>query len=82
MHFKDHCADLFKKTLSPLQKALNDSGLKKNQIDELLLVGSSTHIPTLQLQALLKEFFNNKELNKGISPDKDSGNSGHVELQN
>merc|ERR1711977_340730 len=51
-----------------VQKALDDSGLKKNQIDELLLVGGSTRIP--KVQALLKEFFNNKEPNKGINPDE------------
>merc|ERR1711966_629077 len=66
--FEELCADLFKKTLGPVQKALDDSGLKKNQIDELLLVGGSTRIP--KVQALLKEFFNNKEPNKGINPDE------------
>merc|ERR1719456_2067082 len=63
--FEELCADLFKKTLGPVQKALDDSGLKKNQIDELLLVGGSTRIP--KVQALLKEFFNNKEPNKDIN---------------
>merc|ERR1712139_362187 len=66
--FEELCADLFKKTLGPVQKALDDSGLKKNQIDELLLVGGSTRIP--KVQALLKEMFNNKEPNKGINPDE------------
>ena len=65
-----------------MQKALDDSGLRKNQIDELLLVGGSTRIPIPKVQALLKEFFNNKEPNKGINPDEDSGDSGLVELQN
>jgi len=66
--FEEMCLDLFKKTLGPVQKALDDSGMKKNQIDELLLVGGSTRIP--KVQALLKEFFNNKEPNKGINPDE------------
>jgi len=66
--FEELCADLFKKTLGPVQKALDDSGLKKNQVDELLLVGGSTRIP--KVQALLKEMFNNKEPNKGINPDE------------
>merc|ERR1712139_240052 len=66
--FEELCADLFKKTLGPVQKALDDSGLKKNQIDELLLVGGSTRIP--KVQTLLKDFFNGKEPNKGINPDE------------
>ena len=47
---------------------LDDSGLKKNQIDEIVLVGGSTRIP--KVQQLLKEFFDGKELNKGINPDE------------
>merc|ERR1712078_74813 len=66
--FEELCADLFKKTLGPVQKALDDSGLKKNQIDEVVLVGGSTRIPKVQM--LLKDFFNGKESNKGINPDE------------
>merc|ERR1711977_714537 len=51
-----------------VQKALDDSGLKKNQIDELLLVGGSTRIP--KVQQLLKDYFNGKEPNRGINPDE------------
>merc|ERR1712139_551240 len=66
--FEELCADLFKKTLGPVQKALDDSGLKKNQIDELLLVGGSTRIP--KVQQLLKDYFNGKEPSRGINPDE------------
>merc|ERR1719253_1078543 len=66
--FEELCSDLFKNTLGPVQKALDDSGLKKNQIDELLLVGGSTRIP--KVQQLLKDFFNGKEPNKDINPDE------------
>ncbi len=47
---------------------LDDSGMKKKQIDEIVLVGGSTRIP--KVQQLLKEFFDGKELNKGINPDE------------
>merc|ERR1712100_24832 len=43
-------------------------GMKKNQVDEVVLVGGSTRIP--KIQSLLKDFFNGKEPNKGINPDE------------
>merc|ERR1711981_602674 len=66
--FEELNNDLFKKTLGPVQVALEDSGLKKNQIDEVVLVGGSTRIP--KVQALIKDFFNGKEPNRGINPDE------------
>lgn len=60
--------DLFKKTLEPVSRVLADSGLKKAEVDEVILVGGSTRIP--KVQALLKDFFNGKEPNKGINPDE------------
>jgi len=66
--FEALCMDLFKKTLQPVQTVLDDSGLKKNQVDEVVLVGGSTRIP--KIQSLLKDFFNGKEPNKGINPDE------------
>merc|ERR1719178_124093 len=60
--------DLFKKTLTPVQKVMDDSEMKKSEIDEVVLVGGSTRIP--KVQQLLKDFFNGKEPNKGINPDE------------
>jgi endoplasmic reticulum chaperone BiP len=62
------CSDLFKKTLTPVQTVLDDSGLKKSEIDEIVLVGGSTRIP--KIQQLIKDFFNGKEPNRGINPDE------------
>merc|ERR1712087_553432 len=62
------CIDLFKKTLTPVQKVMDDSELKKSEVDEVVLVGGSTRIP--KVQQLLKDFFNGKEPNKGINPDE------------
>lgn len=42
--------------------------MKKSDIDEIVLVGGSTRIP--KVQALLKEYFEGKEPNKGINPDE------------
>eukprot|EP00355_Strombidium_rassoulzadegani_P002669 CAMPEP_0168612366 /NCGR_PEP_ID=MMETSP0449_2-20121227/2879_1 /TAXON_ID=1082188 /ORGANISM="Strombidium rassoulzadegani, Strain ras09" /LENGTH=644 /DNA_ID=CAMNT_0008652927 /DNA_START=56 /DNA_END=1990 /DNA_ORIENTATION=+ len=66
--FEELCADLFKKTLQPVQQVLEDSGLKKSEIDEVVLVGGSTRIP--KVQQLIKDFFNGKEPNRGINPDE------------
>ncbi|KAK8805415.1 hypothetical protein WA158_002071 [Blastocystis sp. Blastoise] len=60
--------DLFKKTLKPVEKVLADADLKKKDIDEIVLVGGSTRIP--KVQELLKDYFNGKELNRGINPDE------------
>merc|ERR1712022_92179 len=66
--FEELCVDLFKKTLGPVQKVIDDSELKKSEIDEIVLVGGSTRIP--KVQSLIKDFFNGKEPNKGINPDE------------
>jgi endoplasmic reticulum chaperone BiP len=47
---------------------MDDSGFKKSEIDEIVLVGGSTRIP--KVQQLIKEFFNGKEPNRGINPDE------------
>jgi heat shock protein 5 len=60
--------DLFKKTMDPVEKVMADSGLKKTDIHEVVLVGGSTRIP--KVQQLLKDYFNGKEPNKGINPDE------------
>merc|ERR1712128_262991 len=66
--FEEINNDLFKNTLGPVKQVLEDSGLKKNQIDEVVLVGGSTRIP--KVQQLMKDFFNGKEPNRGIKPEE------------
>merc|ERR1711971_1295355 len=60
--------DLFRGTLKPVQKVLEDADLTKKEIDEIVLVGGSTRIP--KVQSLVKEFFNGKEPSGGINPDE------------
>ncbi len=60
-------ADLVEKTMIPLKKALEESKLDKNQIDEVVLVGGQTRMP--KIQQVVKEFFG-KEPNKSINPDE------------
>jgi len=66
--FEELCADLFKKTLGPVKKAMEDANMGKTDIDEVILVGGSTRIP--KVQALLQEYFDGKEPNKGVNPDE------------
>merc|ERR1712072_545557 len=66
--FEELNMDLFKKTLGPVKKVMEDAGFKKSQLDEIVMVGGSTRIP--KVQQLIKDFFNGKEPNKGINPDE------------
>ncbi|XVE63049.1 hypothetical protein DITRI_Ditri06bG0168600 [Diplodiscus trichospermus] len=66
--FEELNLDLFKKTLEPVKKALEDANLKKSDIHEIVLVGGSTRIP--KVQQLLKELFDGKEPSKGTNPDE------------
>lgn len=66
--FEELNMDLFRSTMKPVQQVLEDSDLKKPEIDEIVLVGGSTRIP--KIQQLVKEFFNGKEPSRGINPDE------------
>jgi len=66
--FEELNLDLFKKTLGPVAKVMEDGDLAKSDIDELVLVGGSTRIP--KVQALLKDYFGGKEPSRGINPDE------------
>merc|ERR1712142_876837 len=66
--FEELCMDLFRSTLKPVKKVLEDSDLSKKEVDEVVMVGGSTRIP--KIQNLVKEFFNGKEPNRGINPDE------------
>uniref|UniRef100_A0A1I8MPH4 Hsp70 protein n=1 Tax=Musca domestica TaxID=7370 RepID=A0A1I8MPH4_MUSDO len=66
--FEELCADLFRQTLQPVEKALNDAKMDKNQIHDIVLVGGSTRIP--KVQNLLQQFFCGKTLNLSINPDE------------
>merc|ERR1712129_386378 len=72
--FEELNMDLFRGTLKPVQKVLEDADLTKKEIDEIVLVGGSTRIP--KVQSLVKEFFNGKEPSKGINPDGAAAQAG------
>jgi len=66
--FEEINMDLFRKTMKPVEQVLKDAGVKKDEVDEVVLVGGSTRIP--KVQQLLKEYFGGKEPSKGINPDE------------
>ena len=66
--FEELNADLFKNTLKPVKKVLEDAELTKKDIDDIILVGGSTRIP--KVRQLVKEFFGGKEPRSGVNPDE------------
>lgn len=65
--FNEMTASLVERTIGPMRQALNDAGLKPDQIDKVLLVGGSTRIPAV-VDAVRN--FVGKEPFKGINPDE------------
>jgi len=65
--FEQLADDLIKRTIPPMKKALEDAGLKVEEIDEVILVGGSTRIP--KIQEIVKDFFG-QDPHKGVNPDE------------
>ena len=59
--------DLLERTKLPCRQALKDAKLSASDIDEVILVGGQTRMPSVQ--ALVKDLFG-KEPNKGVNPDE------------
>ncbi|XP_034113367.1 heat shock 70 kDa protein cognate 2 [Drosophila nasuta] len=66
--FEELNMDLFRSTLQPVERALNDAKMEKKAIHDVVLVGGSTRIP--KIQRLLQDFFGGKQLNLSINPDE------------
>ena len=65
--FEDLSHDLLERCKKPVEQALKDAGLNKNEVDEVVLVGGSTRIPAVQ--QLVKEY-TGKEPNQSVNPDE------------
>ena len=65
--FDQMTAELVARSVEPCKKALADAGLSTSQIDEVVLVGGSTRIPSIQ--KAVKDFFG-KEPNRTVNPDE------------
>ncbi|RKX29049.1 MAG: molecular chaperone DnaK [Candidatus Zixiibacteriota bacterium] len=65
--FEQLVDDLLQRSMNPVQKAIDDAGIKINQIDDVILVGGMTRMP--RVQELVKKFFG-REPNKSVNPDE------------
>ncbi|TPH39600.1 molecular chaperone DnaK [Helicobacter pylori] len=65
--FESLTEDLVEETISKIEGVIKDTGLTKNEISEVVMVGGSTRIP--KVQERVKAFIN-KELNKSVNPDE------------
>lgn len=59
--------DLISRTIGPCEQALKDAGLKKSDIDEVILVGGMSRMP--KVQQAVQDFFG-REPHKGVNPDE------------
>ena len=65
--FEELSHDLLERCKKPVEQALSDAGVSKNDINEVVLVGGSTRIPAVQ--QLVKEY-TGKEPNQSVNPDE------------
>ena len=65
--FEELSYDLLERCKKPVEQALSDAGLSKNEINEVILVGGSTRIPAVQ--QLVKEY-TGKDPNQSVNPDE------------
>jgi len=66
--FEELNMDYFKKSMEPVQQCLDDSGIPKTAIKEVVMVGGSTRIP--KVQQMIQDYFDGKQLCKDINPDE------------
>lgn len=65
--FEKLCEELINRCRIPVEKALGDARLEKDDINEVVLVGGSTRIPAIQN---LVESLTNKKPNQSVNPDE------------
>ena len=66
--YEELCMDLWKKCLIKIDEALQLAKLKKENIDEIILVGGSTRTP--KVKEMVKNYFNGKEPLQNINTDE------------
>lgn len=65
--FEELCHDLLERCKKPVEQAINDAGISKSEINEVVLVGGSSRIPAVQ--QLVKDY-TGKEPNQSVNPDE------------
>lgn len=66
--FEDLCSDLFVDAIKPLERALRDARLKKNDVHDVILIGGSTRMP--KIRALVQEFFEGRPVSYSVNPEE------------
>ena len=66
--FESVCEQVFQKCMEPVREVLSQTGLRSDDISELVLVGGSTRIP--RIREILSQEFNGKTLNMSVHPDE------------
>ena len=66
--FESLTADLVERCLEPVKQAMADAKVSANDLDEVILVGGSTRIPTVQ--ALVRRLTGGKDPNMSVNPDE------------
>ena len=66
--YEELCMDLWKKCFKKVDEALKISKLKKDEIDEIILVGGSSRTP--KIKQMVQDYFNGKEPLQNINPDE------------
>lgn len=67
-YFEDLNNDLFKKTIDIVAQVLEDGLFRKEDIDDIVMVGGSSRIP--KVRKMVQDFFEGKELNTVTDPDE------------
>ena len=65
--FEDLCHDLLERCKKPVEQAINDAHISKSDINEVVLVGGSSRIPSVQQ---LVKSYTGKEPNQSVNPDE------------
>jgi len=65
--FEQMVDHLIQRTLGPCKACISDSGVKKEDLNDILLVGGMTRMP--KVQTVVEDFFNKKP-SKGVNPDE------------
>jgi L1 cell adhesion molecule like protein len=66
--FETICEPIFTRCIKPMEQAIRDSGLSKDRIDEVIMVGGSSRIP--KIRQMISDYFNGKRLNDSVHPDE------------
>jgi len=76
--FENICRDLIERSIERVKKTLEEGKVKKEEIDEVVLVGGTTLIPAVR--EAVKEFFG-KEPNKSINPEEVVATGAAIEAE-